>query len=341
MMRYFVTGATGFIGGRVARQLLAAGHAVVATVRDPVKAADLAALGAEVVPGDVTDRASLRAPMTGADGVFHIAGWYKVGAKDAAPGVAINIEGTRNVLETMRELGIARGVYTSTLAVNSDTHGHEVDEMYRYYGPHLSAYDRTKWVAHYEVAEPLIKAGLPLVIVMPGVVYGPGDTSTIRTTFIQYLKRKLPLLPQGTAFSWGHVDDIARGHILAMEQGQAGQAYIIAGPTHTLIDALELAQHITGIPAPKRHLSPGALKTMASVMGAVGKLAPLPEEYTAEYLRVSAGVTYIGSNAKARHDLGYAPRSLEVGLTETLYHEMELLDLVHPDAELGVTTGAR
>jgi nucleoside-diphosphate-sugar epimerase len=337
MMRYFVTGATGFVGGRVARQLLAAGHQVVAVVRDPAQAADLATLGAEVVPGDVTDRASLRAPMTGADGVFHIAGWYKIGVRDASPGAAINIEGTRNVLETMRDLGIAKGVYTSTLAINSDTHGHEVDETYRYYGKHLSEYDRTKWAAHYEVAEPLIKAGLPLVIVMPGVVYGPGDTSTIRTTFIQYLNRKLPLLPTGTAFSWGYIDDIARGHILAMEQGQVGQEYIIAGPTHTLIEAMGMAQRITGIPAPKRRLSPGAMRGLAGVMGIVGKVAPLPESYTAEYLRVSAGVTYIGSNAKARRELGYAPRSLEVGLTETLYHEMDLLGLVHPGAELAPT----
>jgi nucleoside-diphosphate-sugar epimerase len=117
-----------------------------------------------------------------------------------------------------------------------------VDENYRYDGPHLSEYDRTKWVAHYEVAEPMIAAGLPLVIVMPGLVYGPGDTSSLRTTLIQYLQRKLPMIPKQSAFSWAHVDDIARGHILAMEKGKVGESYIIAGPTSTLEDALALAE---------------------------------------------------------------------------------------------------
>jgi nucleoside-diphosphate-sugar epimerase len=121
-MRYFVTGAPGFIGGQVARQLRAAGHEVVAVVRDPAKATDLAALGFEVHQGDVTERESLRTPMTGADGAFHIAGWYKIGVRDKRPGEAINVDGTPNVLETMHELGIPKGVYTSTVAVFSDIH---------------------------------------------------------------------------------------------------------------------------------------------------------------------------------------------------------------------------
>ncbi len=112
-MRYFVTGATGFIGGRVARQLVEAGHEVRALVRDPGKATGLAALGIHLCQGDITDRASLREPMTGVDGLFHVAGWYKIGARDPREGERINIEGTRNVLEAMRDRGVPRGVYTS------------------------------------------------------------------------------------------------------------------------------------------------------------------------------------------------------------------------------------
>ena len=247
----------------MARQLRAAGHDVVAVVRTPANAADLAALGVDVRPGDVTDRESLRAPMAGADGVFHIAGWYKIGTRDKSEGERINVLGTRNVLEVMRELGIPKGVYTSTLAVFSDTRGRLVDETYQYTGKHLSEYDRTKWVAHYEVAEPMIARGLPLVIVQPGLVYGPGDTSSVRTTFVQYLKRRLPLLPAKTAFSWAHVEDVARGHILAMERGAAGHAYIIAGPTHTLIAGMALAERITGVPAPRLHALPMVMKSLA------------------------------------------------------------------------------
>src|SRR6266550_8725786 len=174
--KYFVTGATGFIGGRVVRQLIEAGHKVIAVVRNPSRAQDLRALGVDVRPGDVAVAESLWAPMTGVDGVFHIAGWYKIGTKDRQEGERVNVVGTRNVLTTMEELRIPKGVYTSTLAVFSDTHGQLVDETYRQdgKGPWLTEYDRTKWVAHYEVAEPMIREGLPLVIVQPGLNYGLG-----------------------------------------------------------------------------------------------------------------------------------------------------------------------
>ena len=99
--KYFVTGATGFIGGRVVRQLVAAGHQVVAVVRNPSRAQDLRALGVDVRPGDVTIEESLWGPMTGVDGVFHIAGWYKIGTKDRSEGELINVLGTRNVLTAM------------------------------------------------------------------------------------------------------------------------------------------------------------------------------------------------------------------------------------------------
>ncbi|HXV97774.1 MAG TPA: NAD-dependent epimerase/dehydratase family protein, partial [Anaerolineae bacterium] len=141
-MKYFVTGATGFVGGRVARQLVEAGHEVVVVVRNPAKARDLADLDIAVHQGDVTDKESMRGPMTNVDGVYHIAGWYKIGLKDKSEGQKINVQGTRHVLELMRELGIPKGVYTSTLAVFSDTQGQLVDETYRYNGPHLSEYDR-------------------------------------------------------------------------------------------------------------------------------------------------------------------------------------------------------
>ncbi len=326
-MKYVVTGATGFVGSHVTRQLVEAGLEVIVVVRNPAKARDLAHLGVTVHQGDVTEKESMRIPMQGVDGIFHIAGWYKIGVKDKSEGEKINVLGTRNVLELMKELGIAKGVYTSTLAVNSDTHGKLVDETYHYSGPHLSEYDRTKWVAHYEVADPMIAAGLPLVIVQPGLIYGPGDTSTVRTTFLQYLQRKLPVLPAKTAFSWAHVDDIARGHILAMEKGKAGESYIIAGPTHTFVDGMHLAEKITGVPAPRIQVAPPVMKMMAATMSVVEKLVPVPEGYSSEYLRVSAGVTYIGSNTKAKRELGYSPRSLEEGLTTTLQHEMQLLGM--------------
>jgi nucleoside-diphosphate-sugar epimerase len=135
------------------------------------------------------------------------------------------------------------------------------------------------------------------------------------------------VIPTGTAFCWAHVDDIAHAHRLAMEHGRPGESYIVAGPRHTLVEALEMAQAITGVPAPRLRVSPALLRTAAGVMGLVERLVPVPEAYTAEYLRVSAGTTYLGDNAKARREWGYVPRPLQEGLEETLRHEMRLLGL--------------
>jgi len=317
-MNYFITGATGFIGGEIARQLVGAGHRVIALVRDPDRGAELASLGVVLARGDITDRESMREPMIGVDGVFHVAGWYRLGAKNKGAGMRVNVDGTRNVLELMKELKIPKGVYTSTVAVFSDTHGKIVDETYRYDGPHLSEYDRTKWIAHYEVALPMMEAGLPLVVVQPGLVYGPGDTSPSGNAIREYLCGKLPLLPRKTAFCWGYVEDVARGHVLAMERGTPGESYILAGPPHTMIEAFEIAERITGIEAPSLRVGPGVLRFLSKIMSVVGAVVRLPESYRAEALRVIAGVTYLGSNQKAKRDLGYRVRSLEDGLRLTL-----------------------
>jgi nucleoside-diphosphate-sugar epimerase len=275
----------------------------------------------------------MRQGMDGADGVFHIAGWYKVGSRDKTPGERINVQGTRNVLQLMKELEIAKGVYTSTLAVFGDTHGVAVGEKYRHDGPWLSEYDRTKWAAHYEVAEPMMEAGLPLVVVQPGVVYGPGDTSDLRTTFLEYLNGRLGVVPRGVSYSWAHVDEIARGHLLAMEKGRVGESYIIGGPIHTLIEAFEIAERITGIPAPKRHPGPGTMRFVARLMALVNAVRPVRDTLSPEYLRVLAGVTYLGDHAKAAAELGMSWRPLEEGLRETLRHEQRLLGQTAPSSQ--------
>ena len=323
-MTYFLTGATGFLGGVLARQLVGSGHVVRAVVRAPAGAEALRALGVQLVTGDVTDPASMRDSMRGVDGVFHVAGWYKIGLRDSSPAHAVNVDGTRNVLGLMRELRIGKGVYTSTLAVNSDTHGRLVDETYRFDGRHLSVYDRTKAEAH-RVAEGFIRDGLPLVIVQPGLIYGPGDTSGVRTTFRQFLQRKLPAVPRQTAFAWAHVEDVARGHVLAMERGAPGRAYFLAGPVHTLEGALDLAADITGVPAPALKLPPRVLRGASILVKPVEWLVPLPSAFTSEGLRIIAGVTYIGTSARAERELGWQPRSLRDGLTETLHHEQALI----------------
>jgi nucleoside-diphosphate-sugar epimerase len=335
-VRYLVTGATGFIGGELARQLAAASFDVVALVRDPERArADERAPSDDqgratdspssilshprvvVAKGDITDKESMREAMAGVDGIFHVAGWYHIGARDKSPAFRINVEGTRNVLELAGELTIPRIVYTSTLAVFSDTHGQLVDESYRFAGKHLSVYDLTKSLAHYEVAVPLMQAGLPLVIVQPGAVYGPGDRGPLADVFRLYLRRKLPAIPQRVAYCWGHVSDIARAHILAMQKGRIGEAYIIAGPCHELVEVVKLLEKITSIPPP-RTASPAVLRAAAAVMGLVDHIHPLAGSLSPESLRLGGGVTYLGTNVKATKELGIQMRPIEEGLRESL-----------------------
>lgn len=324
-MKYFITGATGFIGGKLAKRLIDDGHEVVASVRSPAKAVHLKELGIQLAQGDITDKASLRQPMTGVDGVFHIAAWYKVGARDSSMAETINVDGTRNVLELMQELGISRGVYTSTLAINSDTKSQMVDESYRFTGKHLTVYDQTKYDAHFKVAEPMVRAGLPLVTVMPGAVYGPGDGSDLRDVLVNVIRGRMPFVPDDTALCFAHVDDIVDGHILAMEKGKLGEDYIIAGEPMLLKDYFRKAAELAGVRPPMLTLPPALLKVNAAVSGVLERVIPLPAMFSSEALRTTAGVTYWGDNSKAKRELGYNPRLVAEGLPETVAYELALL----------------
>ncbi len=323
-MRYFVTGGTGFIGGHLIRQLRADGHEVVALVRTPSAALELEELGVELVRGDILDAASLRHPMAGADCVFHLAAWYRVGARDRAIAEAINVDGTRNVLAAAGAAGVSRIVYTSTIAIFGDTGGRRVDESYRHDGPWLSEYERTKWVAHYEVALPMIADGLPLVIVQPGYVYGPDDHSNVGDVLRDYLRRRLPVTPvQGGC--WAHVSDVARGHIQAMERGQNGASYIMGGECHMWPEVLDLAAELTGIRAPRIRLPALAARAFSGLMRPISAVLPVPQMFHPETLRLAAGVTYWADDARARRELGWNPRPLREGLATTLEAELASL----------------
>lgn len=143
----------------------------------------------------------------------------------------------------------------------------------------------------------------------------------------QYLAGKLPIMPRETAFCWSHVADTARGHILAMEKGNIGENYNICGPKLTFVDALRLAEKLTGIPAPRILASSVVMRTMAGFMGLIEKIAPVPTQYSSETLRVSGGVTYLGDDSKARRDIGWSTRPIEDGLRETLLYEMKTLGI--------------
>ncbi len=327
-MRYFVTGATGFIGGYLTSQLLANGDEVTALVRTGRQAKTLAGYGVLPHLGDVLDKSSMRRGMAGADGVFHLAAIRDVATRDRRRMEAVNVEGTRNVLELIDELHIARGVYTSTLAVNSDTKGKAVDESYRFEGRHITTYDRTKAAAHYEIAAPMMQRGLPLIIVMPGAVYGPGDEGDLAAAFTSFLRGRLPFIPTRSASSFAHVLDVAQGHVLAMEHGEIGASYLICGPPHTVLEVFRLAAKLVGrrhgpVPVPW-----WLVRAAASLLRGVGTLVP-PALGPAMKLRAGSGVTYLGDDSKARRELGFDPEPLETGLPDTVRAALE--DLITGD----------
>ncbi|HLE55386.1 MAG TPA: epimerase, partial [Thermoplasmata archaeon] len=141
--------------------------------------------------------------------------------------------------------------------------------------------------------------------------------SAMGSTLREFLQRRMRGVPKRSAYCWGHVEDTAAGHVLAMERGRAGESYIIAGEPRSLVDAIEMAERITGIPAPRLRPSPGFLRFLAAVT-------------RSEILRVGAGATYLGSHAKATRELGLHHRPLEEGLRETLLAEMRTLGIPPP-----------
>ncbi|MCU4752146.1 NAD-dependent epimerase/dehydratase family protein [Halobacteria archaeon AArc-curdl1] len=323
-MEYFVTGSTGLIGSHVIKELLAAGHDVVALTRTLSNASHLPE-AVTVVEGDITEKESMRDAMTGVDGVFHIAAWFYVGPgpHNVEKAERINVEGTRTVLELMEELEIPKGVYTSTLGVYPFRRRDYIDKTVAPERPESAVYYRTKWEAHYEVAKPMIGDGLPLVIVQPGIVYGPGDKSygSIRGLFQGYLQGNLPMIPRGHYVPWDHVGDIANGHLRAMEQGIPGETYIISGKPRDAVDVLECAEEITGVPIP-RVVSPKVFAGLASIMGLVERIVTPPEGFEAESLRFLTAVRWPVDNSKATEELGITHRPLKDGLRDYLEWEM-------------------
>lgn len=325
-MKVFVTGGTGFIGGAVVRQLRGRGDEVVCLVRNPAKATAVVELGCETVAGDLSDVEAIRNGMEGCDAVIHAAAIYEVGIpvsqrqamRDA------NVGGTERVLGAARDAKIAKVVYVSTVGVFGNTGGKVVDETYEHPARDFtSCYEETKWEAH-QVAKRLIAEGLPCVIVQPGGVYGPGDTSSIGELLNQFLGGKMPLLPfPDLGICLSHVEDIAAGILLGLDQGKPGEAYVISGPATTVREAIETVAKVSGRKAPKHAIPVPLMKAMIPIGPLVGKLMGQPPNLR-ELISSADGVTFWASYDKAKRELGYAPRGLEAGLRATLEAEDRL-----------------
>ncbi len=326
-MRVFLTGGTGFIGGHVVRKLRDRGDEVVALVRDPAKARDLADMDCELVTGDVSDEAAIRKGMHGCDAVIHGAAIYEVGIpKDRRQAMyEANVRGTENVLRAAQAEKIPEIVYVSTAGAFGNTGGKIVDESYRHPGEsYTSYYEETKVKAH-EVARRMIDdEGLPCIIVQPGGVYGPDDHSAIGTQMNQFLAGRMPMMAfPDLGMNMVHVDDVADGILLALDKGSAGEQYVLGGQITTMRELIETLARVTGKTAPKRAIPTPLMKAMTPIGPVVGKVMGQPPNL-AELISSADGVTFWATHDKAIQELGYSPRGLEQGLRDMLAAEGKL-----------------
>lgn len=316
-MKIFVTGGTGFIGKHVVRRLIARGDTVYALARSDKSATLLAGLGAHIVYGDITDKDSMRDGMFGSDIVLHIAGWYELGIENQTQMALINVEGAKNVLELAYELGVPRIVHTSSIIVLGDTLGRVVDETFFQGSPFGSVYRRTKWEAHYEIALPLIAKGAPIIIVMPGAVFGPQDHSMVAFLMRTFYRGLLCIVPGADmTLSYTYVEDVADGLVLAADKGQIGESYVLTGIALTTMEATRLWAEVTGKRPPLAGVSGRTLRPIASLLGALGHFVRLPSILSYEALR-ALEVTYAARSDKAREQLGWQPCTLRAGFEQT------------------------
>jgi dihydroflavonol-4-reductase len=255
-MEAFVTGATGFLGASIVRELLRDGHQVTALVRAGADQRNLAGLPVAICTGDLRDRSSLQRAMAGSTVLFHTAADYRLWTPDPAAMYASNVTGTRNILETALALQYKKVVYTSSVGTlgnpGDGTPGNEDTPVTL--ADMVGDYKRSKYLAE-RAAEGYLAQGLPLIIVNPSTPVGPYDIKPTPTgkIIVDFLQRKMPAYLD-TGLNIVAVADCARGHLLAAAKGKIGEKYILGGTDLALREIFGLLAQLTGIPAPTLRL---------------------------------------------------------------------------------------
>jgi dihydroflavonol-4-reductase len=258
-MKCFVTGASGFVGSNLVRELLARKHRVKALIRPGSDQRGLLDANVELVSGDISDTALLRREMGECEWCFHCAASYHLWLPDYKPMYATNVEGTFNVIEAAGHAGCQRIIHTSTvgcIGLPKEVNGEIVPstEADVISATNLSNdYKKSKWEAE-TIAAKFARQGLPVIIVNPSAPVGPGDLKPTPTgqIIVNFLNRELPAYLE-TGLNWVHVRDVAIGHILAAEKGNVGERYILGNKegNWTMEQTLAVLEEVSGIPAPK------------------------------------------------------------------------------------------
>jgi len=291
---------------------------VTALARSPERTGALKELGVTVVPGDVTEPSSLAGPMAKADAVFHLAAWYQLGVRDRMKMFQINVKGTENVMDAAAEAEVQKIVYCSSVAaLGTHEPGEIPNETHRHSGNYGSVYEETKFLAHQRVLE-FAAEDVPIVTVMPGGVYGPGDTSILGVLIRFYAKGWLLAAPfMDSGVSWVRVEDVADGVIDAHEKGRPGEDYILGGDNATIRELLRRAAPLTGVRVPRINVGKRLMRASMPLAPVVGKILKQPPGIVRDALESLSGSLEYSSD-KARRELGYTFRSIEEGFPETV-----------------------
>jgi dihydroflavonol-4-reductase len=315
--RVLVTGGTGLIGSAVVRTLLADGHEVVALVQPGVDASALDGLDVMRVEGDLRDADAVRKAVSGCRSVFHLAALYRFWSRNAREFYDVNVGGTRTVLSAARDEGVDRVVYTSTvgtLGLDADRPATEADypDITHLFG----SYKRSKYVAEHEALR-FCAEGLPVVFGMPTTPMGPGDRAPTPSgrIVLDFLNGGMPAYVD-TVLNVVHVDDVARGHVLARERGAIGRGYIFGSENLTLRQILAELADITDLPTPKVQVPKAVVLAAAGVSEIVeGRLLRRTPHVPFEAARM-ATTRMAFDDSRARTELGYTPRPARDALTD-------------------------
>jgi dihydroflavonol-4-reductase len=331
-MRVLVTGATGLLGVEIVRELLARGHAVRALVRASSPLARLEGMAVEIARGDVLDPGSVRAALAGQEALVHTAGIPRIGA-DPRQTLAVNAVGAQVVFEEALRAGVSRAVLTSSTSVMGGARIPAVaDEREPGNAEALGIGYFVSKLRGERAAVAIAARGLPLVVVRPSFVLGPGDThGSSAATVVALARRRIPGWVDGGA-SFCDVRDVARGHAEALARGQPGEVYILGGHNLEMREFIARACAAAGVPRPPR-IPYAAAYAMATLQEAAGKLTGRRPATTRDLVRSAALYTWV-SSAKAERELGYSIRPLDEMLVDTLRFALETGKLRPETSEL-------
>ncbi len=311
-----VTGATGFVGWHVARQLLDRGDAVRALARDPSKLRELD--GVEPIQGDLRDADSLARAVAGCRVVYHVAADYRLWARDPQEMFRSNVYGTRNLLDAARRAGVERVVYTSTVGCMGFPKGDLGDEQTAVSAADMTGpYKRSKWDAE-RVALEFAAEGFPVVIVNPTAPVGDHDFKPTPTgkIVVDFVRGAIPAFLD-TGLNVVDVRDVAAGHLAACERGRIGERYILGAENLTLEKILGTLAEAVGKPAPRMRVpyavayAAGAASTAWANLTGKDPVAPL------DGVRMARKKMWV-RHEKAARELGYAPRAASVALARAV-----------------------